>query len=101
MSIAVKHNFTPIKAIHTNLCDFSPELDSYCVLLERKLKHKENNIKSSDSEDEFEIFPGRLIRLKKEVCKYHEIPLTRNGTNKRTVYMSKGRSYKKFILQRY
>ncbi len=28
MSIAVKHNYTPIKGIYTALSDFSPELDS-------------------------------------------------------------------------
>ena len=101
MSIAVKDNSTPIKAIHTNLCDFSHELDSYCVLLEKKLENKENNRKSSDTEDEFVLFPGRLIRLKNEVCKHHKIQLTKNGTNDRTIYTSEGKSYKKFKLQRY
>ena len=39
MSIAVKQNQTPIKAIHANLTDFSPELDAYCILLEKKLEN--------------------------------------------------------------
>jgi len=64
MSIAVKHNHTPIKAILTALSDFSPELDSYSILLEKKLENIEINEKSSDSEDEFILFPGRLIQLK-------------------------------------
>ena len=101
MSIAVKQNYTSIKAIHTALSDFSSEINSYCVLLERKLENNENNEKSSDCEDKFVLFPGRLIRLKNEVCKCHKIPLTKNGTNKRTIYTSEGKSYKKFILQRY
>jgi len=101
MSIAVKYNSTPIKAIYTSLTDFSPELDSYCVLLEKKLENKENNKKPSDSEDKFVLYPGRLIRLKKEMCKHHKIPLTRNGTNDRTIYTSEGKSYNNFKLQRY
>ena len=101
MSIAVKHNHTPIKAILTALSDFSPELDSYSILLEKKLENIEINEKSSDSEDEFILFPGRLIRLKNEVCKHHNFPLTKNGTNERTIYTSEGQSYKNFKLQRY
>jgi len=101
MSIAVKHNHTPIKAIHTALSDFSPDVDSYSILLEKKLENIEINEKSSDSEDEFILFPGRLIRLKNEVCKHHNFPLTKNGTNERTIYTSEGQSYKNFKLQRY
>lgn len=101
MSLAVKHNNTPIKALYTNLHDFSPELNSYPILLEKKLENIENNKISSDSEDDFVLFPGRLIRLKNEICKFHNIPLTKNGTNKRTIYTSDGRSYKHFTLQRY
>ena len=101
MSIAVKLNQTPIKAIYTSLTDYSSELDSYCALLERKLENKENNKESSDSEDEFALFQGRLVRLRNEKCKYHNIKLTKNGTNNRTVYTSDGRSFKNFKLQRY
>jgi len=101
MSISVKHNIISIKAIHTDLCDFSPELESYCVLLEKKLENIQINKRSSVSEDEFVLFPGRLVRLRKEICKHHNIKLTKNGTNKRTVYTSDGRSFKNFKLQRY
>jgi hypothetical protein len=87
MSIAVKQNNTPIKAIDTDLCDFSHELESYCQLLERKLEKIQLKEKVSDSEDEFVLFPGRIIRLRKEVCKHHNKKLTMNGTNKRTVSM--------------
>ncbi|TES95116.1 MAG: DDE domain-containing protein, partial [Promethearchaeota archaeon] len=101
MSIAVKQNQTPIKVIHANLTDFSPELDAYCILLEKKLENTEFSDISSDSEDEFVLFPGRLIRLKNEVCKHHKIQLTKNGTNDRTIYTSEGKSYKNVKLQRY
>jgi transposase-like protein len=101
MSIAVKQNNTPIKAIDTDLCDFSHELESYCQLLERKLEKIQLKEKVSDSEDEFVLFPGRIIRLRKEVCKHHNKKLTMNGTNKRTVYTSDGHSFKEFKLQRY
>jgi hypothetical protein len=101
MSILVKHNNTPINAIHTSLCDFSPEIESYCVLLEKKLENIEINKKASDSEDEFVLFPRRLVRLRNEVCKHHNKKLTLNGTNKRTVYTSDGHSFKEFTLQRY
>lgn len=101
MSISVKHNNTPIKAIHTDLCDFSRELESYCLLLEKKLENIQINEKSSNLEDEFVLFPNKLVRLKKEVCKHHNKKLTKNGTNKRTVYTSDGQSFKNFKLQRY
>ena len=101
MSMAVKHNNTPIKAIYTDLSDFSPVLDSYPILLEKKLENIESNEKSSDSEDDFVLFPGRLIRLKNEICKYHNISLSKNGTNNRTIYTSEGQSFKNFNLQRY
>ena len=101
MSLSVKQNTTPIKAIYTNLCDFSPELEPYCLLLEEKLENSQNCEKSSDSEDEFVLSPGRILQLKDEVCRYHGIPLTKNGTNKRTIYTSEGKSYINFILQRY
>lgn len=101
MSIAVKHNQTPIKAIYTTLCDFSPEIESYSLLLEKKLENIEDNEKSSNSEDKFILFPRKLIRLKDEVCKHHNIPLTKNGTNNRTIYTSEGKSFRNFRLQRY
>ena len=101
MSIAVKYNSTPIKTIQTTLNDFSSELDSYCVLLDKKLENTEFNKRSSNSEDEFVLFPEKLIRLKKEVCRHHNVPLTKNGINERTTYTSEGRSYKNLQLQRY
>lgn len=58
MSIAVKYNQTPIKAIYTNLCDFSPKLESYSSLLEKKLENTESNERSPNFEDEFVLFPG-------------------------------------------
>ena len=46
MSIAVKYNSTPIKTIQTTINDFSSELDSYCVLLDKKLENTEFNKRS-------------------------------------------------------
>lgn len=85
MSIAVKHNHTTIKTIHAALSDFSLELDSYSILLEKKLENMEINEKALDYEEAIILFPGRLKRLKNKVCKHHNIPLIKNSTNERSL----------------
>lgn len=101
MNASLKINKTPIKQIQATLVDFSPELEPFCSLLEEKLEGIKNEKKSKSSTDEFILFPKNLIRLKNEICKKHEIPLTKNGTNGRTVYTGDGHVFKNFKVQRY
>jgi transposase-like protein len=101
MNASLKINKMPIKQIQTTLMDFSPELEPFCGLLEEKLEGIKNEKRSKSSTDEFVLFPKRLIRLKKEICKKHKIPLTRNGTNDRTVYTGDGHVFRNFKIQRY
>lgn len=84
MNASLKINKTPIKQIQATLMDFSPELEPFCSLLEEKLENIKNRKKSKSSSDEFILFPKKLIRLRKEICKKHRTPLTKNGTNDRT-----------------
>jgi transposase-like protein len=69
--------------------------------LEEKLESIKNSKKSEDSRDEFILLPGNLVRLRNEKCREHDIPLTKNGTDNRTVYTSDGHVFKDFKIQRY
>lgn len=101
MNISFKPNITPIMVIQTEILDYSLELKAFHDLLEEKLEKREDKEKSHDSTDKFVLFPENLIRLKNEACKKHGIPLTKNGTNDRTVYTSDGHVFKNFKVQRY
>jgi len=97
MSIGLKRNTTPMTQFQTHISDFSDGLEPYCNLLEEKLGDIKKNRKSDDSEDNFVLFLGNLVRLRNEMCRKHGIRLTKNGTDNRTVYTSEGHVFKKYI----
>jgi transposase-like protein len=101
MSISLKKNITPITQIQTHISDFLDNLKPFCNLLEEKLEDIKNSKKSEDSKDEFVLLPGNLVRLRNEKCRVHDIPLTKNGTDNRTVYTSEGHIFQDFKVQRY
>ena len=101
MSISLKRNIAPITQIQTEISDFSDDLKGFCNLLEEKLEGQESSKKSDGSEDKFVLLQGNLVQLRKEICREHKIPLTKNGTNNRTVYTSDGHIFKDFKVQRY
>ena len=101
MSIGLKKNITPITQIQTQISDFSDNLKPFCNLLEEKLEGIKNSKKSEDSKDDFILLPGNLVRLRNEKCREHDISLTKNGTDNRTVYTSDGYVFKNFKIQRY
>ncbi|MHA1292745.1 MAG: hypothetical protein ACTSQJ_08780 [Promethearchaeota archaeon] len=96
MIIGLKKNTTPITQIQTHISDFSDNLKPFCNLLEEKLEGIKNSKKSEDSRDEFILLPGNLVRLRNEKCREHDIPLTKNGTDNRTVYTSDRHIFKNF-----
>ncbi len=89
MSIGLKKNIAPIKQIQTQISDFSDNLKPFCNLLEEKLEGIKNSKKSEDSKDNFILLPGNLVRLRNEKCREYNIPLTKNGTDNRTICTGK------------
>ncbi len=99
MSIGLKRDLTPITQVQTHISDFLDDLEPYCNLLEVKLGDIKNNKKSDDFKDNFVLFLENLVRLRNEMCRKHDIRLTKNGTDNRTVYTSDWYVFKKFKIQ--
>ncbi len=101
MSLSLKVNSTPITSIDTRLTDFFPELKHFNEIIEERLENEEEHIDFSKSTDELLLTADKIIQLKDATCKKHGIPLTKNGTNPRTVYTGDGHAFKGFRIQRY